>query len=584
MTKIDQQTDILSGPSSILTLNRDVYAWHQLSAQDRLDALVDRPNARALVRKLPTTDLFYLIKDLGVEATVDLLPLLSESQWQGFVDIDLWSQDHVEIGAFQQWMEAAALAGPETQTTLLRGLEDELLVTLLMANVTVHERDLDLDFVPDTSEVLTSPDGMFYLEFTEHADAVTTIDRLLRLLYADDPDRARRVLRASRWEILSDNEERCYQWRSNRMEELGYPSKERAVQIFSPIQILEFKQQIAKQLPTFPEANLVASDQPITSGLTLPDVHEVPYLAECLALVPEGPRRARIAQAFVHLTQTILVATDAELGNVDEHHEAGRRAFATVGLGLSYLSNNTHHIGAEILARVWLGHLFETGHTILTDIQRRATRLHSRAAGGRGYDLFDSPTTEVIAGLIRSTPLYFSGVVPTDTPRHRLFQSTTDVRNTRKWLAYGEAVVAFFEQVFGFSPTVFDGIEIDRIDEDFRQHIRFSTLLATGIAQSVLGNGFQLTPLTEAGLQRFVQLGFEGNSSPRRFRKSIRRALRDGWFSQPDVRNSKARLHLLRFVKTTLNRLEETLGSLPPGDYVDPRFIGPVLLVEMPKD
>lgn len=584
MAKTDEPADTVAESTNAMIPGRDVYAWRALSTQDRLTTLVEHPKARALVRKLPTTDLFYLIKELGVDTTVELLPLLSESQWQGFIDIDAWSQDHVEMAALQQWLDAAALAGPGTQTRLLRGLEDELLVTLLAAKLTVHERDLDVDFVPDTSELLTSPDGMFYLEFTEHPDWVPTVDRLLRLLYADDPDRARRVLRASRWELLSDSEERCFQWRTARMEELGYPSMERAVQIFSPIQVREFKEQISQRLQSFPEANLIASDHPVTTGLTLPDVQDVPFLAECLSVVPDGPRRIRIAQAFVHLTQAILVATNTPLGDVDEHHEAARRAFATVSLALSYLSNNTPTMGAEILARVWMGHLFGTGHTLLATLQRRAIRLHHRTAGDQGYELFDSPTAEVISGLIRPVPLCFSGIVPTNRPRHRLFQSTTDLQNTRKWLAHGEAVVTFFEQRFGFSPAVFDGIDIERMEEDFRRHVRFSTLLATGIAQSVLGNGFQVAPLSEAGLQQFVRQAFEGTTTPRRIRKSIRKALREGWFAKADSKAAKTQIKLLNFVNTTLKGLEETLGAIPPGDYVDPRYVGSALLVESHSD
>src|SRR5205807_1291088 len=86
----------------------------------RADALLADPEARALIPKLPVQELYYAIKETGLADVHEIVALASPEQLRGFVDLDVWERDRVDVDRLRPWLEALVEAGPEA---LLRGVD-----------------------------------------------------------------------------------------------------------------------------------------------------------------------------------------------------------------------------------------------------------------------------------------------------------------------------------------------------------------------------------------------------------------------------------------------------------------------------
>jgi hypothetical protein len=161
-----------------------------------------------------------------------------------------------------------------------------------------------------------------------------------------------------------------------------------------------------------------------------------------------------------------------------------------------------------------------------------------------------------LRAAIRFPPLFWGGLAPSEAPEPRDFRSPADVRLANRAVAEAEAVLDFARDVLGFRPEAVPSIPGSLAAPTF------ANVFATAWSRQVLSGHPSLEPLSGDELRSLVIAAFD--------RGRIRPSLRAALAGAPDG--------VFPFLDRGLDRLEESLGRLSPGQAVDARFVGDSVL------
>lgn len=555
--------------------------WSDASGMEKLDAILSLEDPRGLIQSMRGDELLWLVKDIGSSDCLPILAFATGEQWQSFVDVDCWRGDRFAPEVFEEWLTTSMAVGIDAASTLLHGVDKELLVLMLMTVATVHEKDVDINELSDANDILYSPDGEFVIEMPARHPLIPLVDRSLRLLYAQDLEDARMILRASRWEIISTTEEELYRWRTGRLEELGFPSLEDAQTLLRLVSPGDAKRQILGGLDAAERANGAPSDLGRTVALTLPDLAEAPLLFDAMEHIGDRQARDDVATSITFLVNALLVLEKADYGDVDAQREAGHQVLAMLNLALDHVTGGDAALGARVLERVWLRDTYRIGASLAEAVRRDAARIQGRTTTRSGQSLLDSPMDEAIAALARRPPRMLAGVSREGQGRERPIRTMEELRTLAALVERADAIIAFVEERFGFSTEAFDATELPGVTEDARTHVRLSTLVLTAFANAAIGRGLSLDPFGQASLDLLAAGVMRPTAAGRSLDDRLRVALTGATAVPGDATAEERRraAHLRAFLEDCLESLEEALALATPDSPIDPRFIGSLLLV-----
>lgn len=557
----------------------ELVAWPAASGMQKLDAILSLEDPRAYVQAMRGDELLWLVKDIGAADCLPVLAFATGEQWQSFVDLDCWRGDRLSLEPLEEWLETSLAAGMEAATTLLHGVDRELLVMLLMHHATVHEKDIDTAEIPDSSDIFYSPDGEFVIEMPAKHPTAPLVERMLRLLYAQDLENARMILRAARWELPSVTEEDLLRWRTGRLEELGFPSREDAVALFELLAPGDAKRQILEGLDRAGRANArSSSEERLATALVLPDLGETPLVLHALDAIDDDAVRDDVRVAMADLMNALLVAQDAELGDLDEQREAAEWTLGALNLALEHVAGDDRQLAARVLERVWLRDVFRIGHSLGEGVRRRAARVLGRVTTRDGRCLLDPPMDEAVAAAARRPPRMIEGATREGHERSKPVRALGELRVLRAVVERAEAIATFLEERFGFSPAALDATELPGVTEDARAHLHASTLLLTALCNAAIGRGVSLEPLGPGALD-LLAAGVARAGGGAAFGQGLRAVLAGAVSQEGDERERRAARHLQAWIDDSVEALEEALATARPGAPLDPRFIGSLLLV-----
>src|SRR5437870_2705298 len=97
----------------MIPLSRWRAALARARTSRRADALLELPDAARTIPTLPAQELYYVIKEVGLAESGDLLTLVSPAQVRSFVDLDAWTGDRIEVERLAEWIDALVDLGPE---------------------------------------------------------------------------------------------------------------------------------------------------------------------------------------------------------------------------------------------------------------------------------------------------------------------------------------------------------------------------------------------------------------------------------------------------------------------------------------
>lgn len=554
-------------------------SWSQAPGMERLDQLLEHPKAAALIGGFRPDELHFIIHDIGLESCIDLLSHVTPEQWTGLVDFDGWRADRVDLARFQDWFEAALKNQLETAQALIQSADPEYLIVVLRGIGEVYTKDLELDEVPDSLEILTSPDFAFYVLIPRGHERISLVKQLLDVAYAISPDYGRKLLLACTIELPTALEETCFKFRSGRLADLGYPDPEHAVEALAVVDVPSFRARLLESLDSSEATGPVVSQDLAVHGMVLAAADRGPFLGEVLAVSSDANVAFNTAQALVYLAHRLLVATGADLGDPEANQWAHRRAVAHVSLGLERLAEGDPQLGSRILKKTWINDLHRVGHTLVHSLQQRARRVVVASGGASGYRLHESALMDLLEALADEPPRRVEGMDATGHPQRVFISSSEELHAVEEALFRAEVVVAWFEGALGFSLEALNAAGWADATEDDRKHIRFSALLLTLLANQTTGKGLVFEPVTSGGLDRFAQVILEEKNGRRVLRLQLIERLSEGLLpGETSGADSRARQHIHAFVQGCFEDFAAAVADVPPGEPLDPRALGGIVL------
>jgi len=547
----DSKQDPGGAQAALSSLRRQLA---QLSSKARLDALISAPDARRLIRSIPAEDLYFTIMDVGLTDAPELVQLASPTQFRTFVDLGGWERDRIEPHALLTWLRAARGDEPEDFLRKLHGIDAELLEYLLREFTVVHDLEENPDVNPE-GVTMETPEGRYLLEFKDVEGAeLAGLRQLINDLVAENPFESVRLMEAARWEMPSELEEIAYRFRAGRLQDLGFPTLEDAMRLFSYVE--------PGPRPTAPTPGEALA---ATGG-------HVDYLEAAFRAL-ESVERDNLEGELRSVANAALVAEAAEPGDLEALRRVGEMVRDHLSLGLEHLTGGSPARAPDVVRELPLPRIFQVGFSLTLGLKHRADRLAKAPLARLDDTLLLLPDEAAgVDALRRKRPrraLRVPGAEPVP------FRSLREVGASEALLARAEAQVSLFRSLLGGSEARAREL-LARFGVDLKS-LEVERLFTATLAMAVLEGRVDPRPLP---LGRGTELGerlFEGEPAAPRLRESAReRALS---VLEPAVEEA-ARPELRRLVNATLERLVSELGA----PFLQERRIDPTLAVILPME
>ena len=266
------------------------------SGMQRLNAILELTDPKTFVQELATQELYLLMHDIGRTDAYVLIEHASESQLEELIALDVWHRDDVQLERWLGWLDLANACSHDVALRYIKSTDAQLLQLLLSGDIRVHGKDLDIDTVPDHLQLISSPDAMFKLTVPREHPLEERLPELLKLLWAQSPDRMRTICTATQFELRAQLQESLYRFRNGRLEDMGLCSTEHAAEIYELVNPKSLRNQIRQSLDELatirPFAAATTGFDLVLAGTEAPD-----FLAEALGQADDSTR-ALFGEAF----------------------------------------------------------------------------------------------------------------------------------------------------------------------------------------------------------------------------------------------------------------------------------------------
>lgn len=331
-----------------------------LPASERTRLLDLMPAPEAVIPALPEAELVFTAKAIGLADAGWLLEHATVEQIQACFDLDAWKGDVLDLAALAEWFEALADAEDTTLVRAAQSMDTELLYLHLLGRISAQQKPNDEGFEPEPgSQTL---EGQFFYRALHDDDDLATITRLLRRLFEEDYWLYFRMMLALSWESPSENEEFALRWRRGRLEDLGFPSREEALAIYTPLRTGEGEAPASDTSPLSTAAWRLPVWLP-----ALPFDDAARHLVFRAASALSDDERRAFFFAFIALANRVAVADGLPLGDSESVPAALEKAATLSSLGLEDLARRQGTDAVTILRRAPLDRLFRIGVSLDPD-------------------------------------------------------------------------------------------------------------------------------------------------------------------------------------------------------------------------
>ncbi len=382
-------------------------------------ALLERNDADEIIRGMSELEVYYALRALGVDDSVPFLAVLEPEQITALFDLEIWHQEQPNFSDLFAWLEGFKEAGLARLQLAVRTLDVELTAAALRErlHIAIKPTDDDLDheipewvrFAPEEIMPIVETPDRTYLIAARATNEMTgeTFDeeerkavlRLIDDLYRDeDFSGVSRLLHVAAHDLSSDLEEGSLRFRNARLEDLGFPPRERALAVYGPVDV---------------ERVLKSEDEPrAPSELKLPATLLEPYaegfFEDVLASL-ENPDLVRSVEGeLVTLSNAALVADGVEPGNLEGIRSVLERARGYLELALSHGASASERldVARQRLETHPLRSLFGVGYTLVLRVAGRARAVEKSLARIHALRFVEESDQALLRALKRPRALF----------------------------------------------------------------------------------------------------------------------------------------------------------------------------------
>jgi hypothetical protein len=563
-----------------------VERFHALSRQRReilalppekaLTAILDSPQPAALVHSFPEEDFYFLIHDIGIEDSLELLALAAIRQWEYIVDVEVWQKDRIEIPAMTRWFDLFLKVAPQRFIKWFLNEKIELIEFYLSKNIEVKLRENDQDPSEFGNEYFSFDDVFFIRIRDEITDSATDhhrpgqidknvreefLNHFLKQLEGFDYITFQNILLESARVIPAEVEEEAFRSRNVRLAEKGFVPFDEAIGIYQPLRPRDFEKLSTK---------FVAMDNQQRPFLPVPyySVGMLPeenLFARTLKQIEIGEVLEQIQAEFAGLCNHVTAADQKIVRNRGALKEIVKKVCGYLNIGLERLTAAAGGYdmdrGAALIKTYPLGGIFRVGYGLALELKWRVEKWRNISwfeSQGLLLSFWDEAWVGVLGGLLLKKPLFFDNYETGQL--YREFVSLDDIKRTKAILDEIMAVDELLSLI---------NVEPQPISEGF---LTYKNFLLTLWARDILGLQPGSESLTLAEFRRFFEMLWSDKAITRKIGQSMKTRfldwLADRTASIPDDVSEK----LGPTLENLFREIENEYGNVAFKD-LDPRYI-----------
>lgn len=352
---------------SALTLDDQVNLVCETPVTRRAEILDLVPFPEQVVPEMPDAELCFTLKAIGLADASWLLEYATTTQVVACLDLDAWNQLEPDLAAIDAWVDALAETSSRSFTRSMLALDPELMVIYLRHRIFVEQKPDEKegwDPQPGTQTV----DGQFYFGALAEDDDIASVVSLLRELFQHDYWTYFRMLQAVMWEIPTENEEWAIRWRTGRLQDLGFPPWDEALDIYRFLAVED-------RAAISPDARpLEVTEWHLPTWVpTLPAEGDSRHLIfRTISSLADTERRSAF-YAFTAIVNKVAVADGMKLGDAEFAPRAIEKAADLISVGLEHIATAQRIEAVDVLQRVAMERLFRVGANLEPDRARART-------------------------------------------------------------------------------------------------------------------------------------------------------------------------------------------------------------------
>lgn len=345
-------------------------------ASSDLRALMGSSQSRSKIRRLPPAQFFFSLSELSDDEIVELLPHLTEEQWTGILDLDLWAKDELNLGHFLKWVRFILQSEDAVALKILRATDPALWQVAFQRDLGLYARTEEDEFEGDAdASSFVTPDGQFQVILPGDAEKSRLYHQLILRMYQLDQEYVPYLFSQSRISTSIELEEEAYQDRRRRVEDMGFQDYYDAVEIYA-------ERTVDGQLP---EKRWPAEQEEKISVLPIRIAGEgggLLLLFQALAALSKEGEIQTVIEELFFVCNKLLSADQVSPGEPGKVKDGIRKAISGINLGLELWSEGRLEKAVSGVGRHYLVSFFQIGFGNLSKLRRSARILEGKAPPG----------------------------------------------------------------------------------------------------------------------------------------------------------------------------------------------------------
>ena len=416
-----------------------------LPEEKALDRILDSPQPAAIIHSFPEEDFYFLINDIGLEDSLQLLSLASDKQLEYILDIEVWEKDRIGINNVTKWLDLFFRADPQRFVRWFLNKKTEFIEFYLFKNIEVKIREHDQDPSIFGDDFFTL-DNVYYIRFVDlpietesNSNFIKNrnefLSNFIETLSGYDHNIFQNVLLEAFTVIPAEYEEEAFRLRNVRLAEKGFLPFDEAIGIYQPLKPEALSKQSAKFITERSEIRLYIPVPHYSTGM----LKEGNLFTDSLKKIEKDNVLDQIQVELANLANQILVADQKIIRNKEELGDIVKKACGYISIGLKQLAEESNDLdenrAVALIQRFPLSQIFRVGYGLVLELKWRAEKWRKISWFEKNklhLGFWGEGWIGVLGGLLIKRPLYYdnykTGML------YREFYSIEDIKHTEKVL------------------------------------------------------------------------------------------------------------------------------------------------------
>jgi hypothetical protein len=526
-----------------------------MTPEKALDTILDYPQTAALVHSFADEDFYFLIHDIGLDDSIELLSLASEQQWEYIMDIEAWDKDRVSLDSVTKWLDLLLKADPNRLIRWFLQEKTEFVEYYLFKNIEVLIREHDQD-PSDFPDDFFTFDDIFYVRFRNdvYESELKNKDQrdqflsdFLERLADYDHVTYQSVLFETSSITPSESEEENYRLRNVRLAEKGFMPFDEAVAVYQPLKIKDLGKQVKKFPAKSDSADTFLPVPFYPTGM----LKEDNLFTRSLSVIETDEILQQMQAEFAALCNQVIAADEKAIREREELRHIVKKVCGYLSIGLERLTEeqglrDTLNRTAALIQQYPLSQIFRVGYCSALELKWRAEKWQKSSWSAQEklpLIFWGEEGMGLIGGLLIKKPMYFdnykTGVI------YREFTCVKDIRETETALAEIISIDRLFS-LMTISAGTISGL-----------FLTYKNFLLTLWMRHSLGLTEELLPVNLEEFSRFFASLWSGESKPRKIKLSVKESFLN-WFSE---KTGKDAYEITQSIGQMLERLFDEIES-----------------------